>query len=201
MLVLLTLVAAVLAWKYNQRNRILAATKQIQDLGGQVFYRTQNPTTAVKVVHFQSPYRLRPETKTRSLPDGTVENYEVFGHRSFNHIFSLQIKSIVPNGKVNQKVNRFLVNAEILVGAVKVQENDVDAEFVKQLQQLDDLKIVLVCRDREYFRVYGANPNTYMVTTQQRADRLSELGKPYEDAKSLIHDSLPNVEVVDGLRD
>jgi len=198
LLLLLTLLAAVLAWRYNQRHQILGATKQIRNLGGQIVYRWENPTVAVKTIAVQSPVRTRPETKTRTLKDGTKEDYEVFSHRSFNNYFSVQVKSLGISGRANHGLLRFFDNEDIAVEAVKIRESSVNEDLVNYLRKLDDLRIVLVCRDQEYFRVYGTNPKIQLITAEQRTGKLNELNKPFEDAKSLINGGLPDVNVIDG---
>ena len=203
MLLLLTIFSAVMAWKFNQRNRIRAATKQIEKLGGQVFYYWENPVVVVKPVIFRRPYRNKHRIKTMTLPDGTVQTYEAFGHRSFNHPFNLQVNSLESSGSSIQGANRFSFfgNEDIMIDSVGIDESDVDADFINQLRKLDNLRTILIYRDREYFCVYGTRPSQIVSTAvQQRNDDLIELEKPFENAKSMIHSRLPKVRVIDGYR-
>ena len=198
MLVLLTIVAAALAWKYNQRNRIIFATKSIEKMGGQVLYHRENPTAAMKWMTVTCHRRLR-ETRTRTLLDGTVENYDVF-HIARSYTANVQVKSIESAGGANEEdgILNILGNRDILVDAAKIHESRVDADFVEHIQKLDGLRVVQVCRDIEYFRMKATDPEGFSITPEQKEEKLSELDKPFENAKSLIHNSLPEVDVIDG---
>ena len=202
MLLLVTLIGAVLAFKYNQRYRILTATSQIQKLGGQVVYRRENPAAAVTTISFVSLYRKRPQIEFTTRQDGTKEIRHVLSNHEFRD-FELQVNDLTSTGDPDPEPIRpsFFSNEPILVDAVKVRERDIDASFVNNLKNLDGLKVVLVCRDWEYFRVFGADPNLDFVTPDERDDKLRRLNKPFENAKSLILNNLPEVKVVDGCWD
>ena len=201
MLVLVALVAAFLGWKYSQRNRVASATRQIQNFGGHIVHRWENPTVTMKTLVLTCPRRLR-ETKPRTLPDGTLESYDVFTiARSYTAF--VPIKSLTATGNADEQLGilNFIGNWDILVDAVKIHENDVDEELVQHLRNLDGLRIVQVYRDIEYFRMGATDAKGYSITELEKSEKLSELNRPFQNAKTLIKKSLPKVDVIDGCHD
>ena len=113
------------------------------------------------------------------------------------------VNALSRGGTANQgnRLLEFLRNDDIAVGAVRVSESIVDADLIDQLVKLSGLEIVLICRDRMYYRTSVSKPRWHYVTAEEKSKRMMELAKPFEDAKSLVHQHLPNVQVADGLWD
>ena len=200
MLLLLTLAGVFLAWKYNQRNQIISATKHIQSLGGSVVYRWENPTIAMQTMTVSVEHPAKIETKTRTLADGSVENYDKFLFSSKLATANVELKTLKATGNANEEygILNFLGNDDIFVDAVRIHEADVDADLIQHLKKLDGLRIVQVCRDIEYFQLSVIDPRYYPATGKQKADRFKELIRRFEAAKTLINKGLPKIDVVDG---
>ena len=201
MLLMLVLLSALLAWKYNQRNRIIAATNQVDLAGGQATYRWQTPTVVGTQRLFRSAYSARSVKTTRTRSDGSTETVWVTkGYmNSAIHPFVVNVLNTPGSLRSENLILRFFSNSDILVDAVWVPELNVDREFVAALQDLDGLRIVQICRNQKYFQTQVAGPNRYNVTAEQKRTELDELSKPFEDAKSIIHKILPHVKVIDGV--
>ena len=200
---LVTVVSILIALKYNERNRVVSATRVIQDLGGEVIYRRENPVISKKQEVFRAAYGAKPRATTRTLPDGTSETVYVTSTWQATMPFPSTLNFLSRAGTTNQK-NRmleFLGNYDVAVDAVRIRDSLVDSDLIDQLMKLNGLKIVLICRDRSYYQTSVSQPKWHYVTDEEKSSRMIELGKPFEDAKSLIHKHLPNLQVVDGLWD
>ena len=199
---MLALLSALLAWKYNQRNRIVAATNQVELAGGQTTYRWQNPTVANTQRLFRSGYSARSSVKrTRTRSDGsTVTDWVTMSYmHSAKHPVVVNVLNTPGSFRSENPILKFFSNSDILVDAVRIPELSVDREFVSVLQDLDGLRIVQICRNQKYFRTMVADPNRHHITDEQKCTKLDELSKPFEDAKSIIQQILPHVHVIDGV--
>ena len=197
MLLVVTLLSAMLAWKYNQRNRILSATNQVRLAGGEVTYRFQNPLVATKTARFTSRYAEKPHEVTRTLSDGSTVTERVQTSLTLAYPVSVNTVNTSGNSKPNNSIFRFMSNSDIFVDAVRIPELNVDRKFVAALQDLDGLRIVQICRTQQYFRTIVARPSSHQITLEQRQNQLSELSKPFEDSKSIIQQKLPHVQIID----
>ena len=196
LLALLTLVAIILAVKYNERNRLITATNEIHKLGGKTYYRSQNPIIGSKTSFFHPAYAAKPRKITRTRKDGTTS----IEHITSNWQYPTKINVLKFTGatKANRNLFDLLGNQDVIVDAVQIPESNVDQKFVDCLKNLSGLKIVLISRDQEYFRLRIATPNAHQVSAQRRNEKLAKFAKPFEDGKLLILSRLPHVQVVDG---
>ena len=201
MLLMVTLLSAMLAWKYGQRNRILSATKQVRLAGGEVIYRFQNPKVATKTAAFISAYSAKPVPVTRTLSDGSTVTETVTRSYMGGLRFPLAVNDLRISGhsKSGNPILGFLNNSDILIDAVRIPELNVDRELIAALQDLDGLRIVQVCRSRQYFRTMVSSPGTHQVTAEQKRIKLAERSKPFESAKSIIQHQLPHLQIIDGV--
>ena len=140
------------------------------------------------------------ETKTRTLADGSVENYDKFLFSSKLATANVELKTLKATGNANEEygILNFLGNDDIFVDGVRIHEADVDADLIQHLKKLDGLRIVQVCRDIEYFQLSVIDPRYYPATGKQKADKFKELIRRFEAAKTLINKGLPKIDVIDG---
>ena len=201
MLLLLTLFTLLLAWKYNERNRILDATKRIVSDGGEAFYSLQNPSVATQTRTFHSAYPPKPISEKRTLADGSIETVlKTQGYMSSAiHPVSINVIKCTGNSKTNNSILQFFSNSDVSIDSVRIPESNVDKRFVTALQNLKGLRVVQICRDPHYFRTCVGSPSRYNIDPEQKQAKLAELSKPFDDAKNLIQAKLPNVVIVDGL--
>jgi len=200
MFLMLTLLSVMLAWKYNQRNRILSATKQVRLAGGEVVYRSQNPTVVKKTKAFMSAYSQKPIPVSRVRDGKPVIEYVMQTYMAtLQHPMLVDDLQTAGSSQTQNTILRFLSNSDIFVDAVRLPESNVDKKLVAALRGLDGLRIVQIRRDKQYFRVLVSHPSQRQVTAERKRTRLAELSRPFEDAKSIIDEQLPHVQVIDGV--
>ena len=195
LLFLLMLVSVFLAWKYNQRNRILSATKKIQDCGGEIYYRWQQPAVRSMFTSVIPYYALR--SQAVKFTGGSKSTSFVNVNIGFD--VPLEVNVLIAGGKSPDSIwQRLFSNTEVMVDAVRIDESKVDQEFVEALCDLDGLKLIQVERNKQYFQVIASDPVSFQVSEERRAKSLEKLDEPFRAAKQLIHCKLP-IEVIDGL--
>ena len=81
------------------------------------------------------------------------------------------------------------------VDIVALSPKSVDDAMIDKLRQLDGLKAVLLKTNRPYYGVLVADG----APKEWRAEKLAELGKPMEEATSMLESKLANVTVAKGI--
>ena len=138
MVLLLTLFSVLLAWKYNERNRILDATKRIESDGGETFYSFQNSSVATQTRTFHSAYSPKPIQEKRTLADGSIETVtrmHSYMHSAI-HPVSISVIKNTGNSETNTSILQFFSNSDICIDSVRISESNVDKRFVTALQIL-----------------------------------------------------------------
>lgn len=200
---IITTLAVLLAWKYNHRNQLLYATKRVQNLGGKVSYRWQEPAIASVEEPFFGQFSPRPARYTVRLPDGTKETR--FRHETSRYTIRRKRKiGVVKHGSTTKPTVESIAaiwrgNDDVIVEAVQVDAKDVDEKFIEALVDLEGLRIVQIRRSRTYYRVDVCGPIYHEVEPDDLEATLAKLNEPFVRAKSLIEAQLPNVNIIDGV--
>ena len=189
--IVITLLAIMFAWRHNQRNKLIRATKRVQECVGEVAYRWQSPAISLLKKNdiwprqFTEPYKV-------TLPDGSTEtrmrtlSWTVHVYIAANQVTTQN--SSYQRGSLFAFAGR---NDDVAVDAVTVSEKDVDEELLEALKDLDGLKFVVVKRSFNFYLVRQC-PGRFPPSD------LKKFSAPYENAVALIESQIPDVSVKAG---
>lgn len=192
----ITIFAMLLAWRYNERNKLLQATKEVRARGGEVAFRWQKPVVQTVTQTVIPAYRRSIEY-TVTLPDGSTEiRRREHGYTVWIPIQVQQVQSLNKTQQTGSFAHLWGAYDDIAVDAITVSEECVDNDLIDTLTRLNGLKLVVVLRNREYYRLSVCG----WEKSQHRADRLKQLDAKFQTTVSLLTSRLPNIAVVAGIQ-
>ena len=198
---IIAIIAAALAWRANFRNQSLKAANEVESMGGEVSYQSQQPIVTPVTRTALAAYSAKPIPVQRKRADGT--NYTEYTTQSYTAGMGWPfVANEIKIGSLLENQNHWSLwfsNKDVIVEAVQVHEAYVDEDFVEALSKFRSLKTVIVLRPNHYFRVRVCNSGYHSVEKEQLAKRLKELAQPFEVANALIKDKLPDVEILEGV--
>ena len=158
---------------HNRRMRIQTTLREIQKVGGEVFYVWQDP-------------------RVKSTKDWIPNYYVTTRHNGGYFVDSYLIETIGTQHQGSRLRSLLLGNNDdIIVKMVAISANSVDENFVDWLEILGTLELILVFGNQDYFSVKASD----RFPAEFRKQDLSKLGEELHLAKELISKSLPSVEI------
>jgi len=192
----LVTVATVLGgWRYNQRQKFQDAAKKIQEHGGTIFYRWQEPTVGILPVTMFPAYFQISVPYQVTLPDGskvTKTRMEPAGQT--RPVTAITDKFYVRNGEPPKfQVVDFLCgfHQDVDFNAISIPAASIDASMIGHLSEVRNLEQIILEVDQMFYRVESSNRRA----TDERSEHLHELSRELRRATALIEENLPNVSL------
>ena len=174
----MAIVAIALAWKFNYRNRCLAASRAIQNAGGSVFYVWEKPEFHIEV-----------RTHVLKPPKGT------FPYRMPTVNVPINVFHATANQKPTFQWSNPFDNTDVSIAAAIIPESKVNENLPSILAPLN-LKYLMIARDQEHGPTKYARYSS-PIREKERIAKLNTFEQSYAVAKRLLTSQLPNVEIVD----
>ncbi|MEM7315895.1 MAG: hypothetical protein AAF497_22395 [Planctomycetota bacterium] len=188
LLLLVTLIAVYLGWRFGDRHQYITTAKRVNSLGGQVAYCWQSPVQKPRTITVY-PYYTVLYKRTDASGNETVRTpgYTVHVPISRDSIHLTQNQP--PGPKLP-----WPKLSELTIDTVVLPQDAVEEDILKSLQRIKSLKSLVIIENEKSLRTYASTTLRMSTMHETAKEEYHDLAKQLKQKVDLAKELLPGVD-------